>query len=335
MFNKENKSLKLSKYNCFSEASKEKIVNDIANNLSLYNGFWENGSIPLKSFNPITNTVYKGMNNLLTSYKAVISNDNRFTTFSEIRKNGWTLNKGSKSVTVFFKNFTEKEITEDEFLDEINKGNGDWVKQVDDKFFKINKMKIKYDVFNFSEIDGAPKIENISQIKPTNEEIEKLITLIIKHSFCKINYSPFATSEHYNLASDEICVCSNAISSESKLNTLIHELIHATNHETRLNRWKNLKFKHHNEKEKYAFEELIAGLGQIFAITEMQIPYDNKNNVLYIKSWLKALKNNKDYLFDAAEFASKAFNYIFENVLQKAIIDWQEWKSTKLDNDLN
>ena len=98
MFNKENKSLKLSKYNCFSEASKEKIVSDIANNLSLYNGFWENGSIPLKSFNPITNTVYKGMNNLLTSYKAVISNDNRFTTFSEIRKNGWTLNKGSKSV---------------------------------------------------------------------------------------------------------------------------------------------------------------------------------------------------------------------------------------------
>ena len=236
---------------------------------------------------------------------------------------------------MFFKNFTEKEITEDEFLDEINKGNGDWVKQVDDKFFKINKMKIKYDVFNFSEIDGAPKIENISQIKPTNEEIEKLITLIIKHSFCKINYSSFATSEHYNLASDEICVCSNAISSESKLNTLIHELIHATNHETRLNRWKNLKFKHHNEKEKYAFEELIAGLGQIFAITEMQIPYDNKNNVLYIKSWLKSLKNNKDYLFDAAEFASKAFNYIFENVLQKAIIDWQEWKSTKLDNDLN
>lgn len=58
MFNKENKSLKLSRYNYFSEASKEKIVSDIANNLSLYNGFWENGSIPLKSFNPITNTIY-------------------------------------------------------------------------------------------------------------------------------------------------------------------------------------------------------------------------------------------------------------------------------------
>lgn len=58
MFNKENKSLKLSKYNCFSESSKEKIVNDIVDNLSLYNAFWENGSIPLKSFNPITNTIY-------------------------------------------------------------------------------------------------------------------------------------------------------------------------------------------------------------------------------------------------------------------------------------
>lgn len=59
----------------------------------------------------------------------------------------------------------------------------------------------------------------------------------------------------------------------------------------------------------YAYEELIAELGSVFLMVDLGILGEVQHES-YIASWLKALKNDKRYIFKAASAASKAHRYL-------------------------
>lgn len=98
--------------------------------------------------------------------------------------------------------------------------------------------------------------------------------------------------------------------------TAAHELVHWTGHPSRLARHtsefnEEAVGKNASSIEEYAFEELVAELGASFLCAERGISATTQH-AAYLQSWLKALKEDKRFIFQAATAAQKAVDYIAE-----------------------
>ena len=90
--------------------------------------------------------------------------------------------------------------------------------------------------------------------------------------------------------------------------TLFHELIHATGHETRLNRISSCD----KMTDEYSKEELVAEIGANMLGTYFGIkikPY----SISYINSWANRIRNEKgNFIVNAAQQSEKAVNYLLD-----------------------
>lgn len=102
-----------------------------------------------------------------------------------------------------------------------------------------------------------------------------------------------------------------ASATENYYSTLLHELVHWTGHSSRLDRLKG------QDREAYAFEELVAELGSAFLCSELQItPTVREDHIQYLKSWLGALKQDKKFIFRASRLAADASKFMHKNYEQ-------------------
>jgi len=85
--------------------------------------------------------------------------------------------------------------------------------------------------------------------------------------------------------------------------TVFHEIVHWAEHPTRLDSYK---------AGCYAFNELVAELGSIFVASELRIPTAETlpNHASYLDHWLRAMKSDPKFIFQAASQASKAADFI-------------------------
>ncbi len=87
-------------------------------------------------------------------------------------------------------------------------------------------------------------------------------------------------------------------------------MIHSTGHKSRLNRFE--KSDGENREERYSLEELVAELGAAFLSATCGL--DNSSRLddasAYINGWLKALRDEKKLLLQAASAAQKAADFI-------------------------
>lgn len=109
----------------------------------------------------------------------------------------------------------------------------------------------------------------------------------------------------------------NMATPETWIETVLHELIHSTNHENRTNRRSKVIYSGHNGR---SLEECIAEIGMLFSLRRFS---DNaidksiiyKNAGAYLKSWLSKQSTDKqkvERLLTAARYAEYAEKYIFE-----------------------
>jgi antirestriction protein ArdC len=104
--------------------------------------------------------------------------------------------------------------------------------------------------------------------------------------------------------------------------TLFHELIHATGHESRLNRKTLIETDGFGGKV-YSQEELVAEMGAAFLGLEADIVQDNHLQAAsYIQSWLDVLRepDHKRWLVIAANQAARASDFIL-GIKQSVIAD--------------
>jgi antirestriction protein ArdC len=87
--------------------------------------------------------------------------------------------------------------------------------------------------------------------------------------------------------------------------TLLHECVHWSGHEKRLNRYLKNRF----GTEAYAAEELIAELGAAFLCAHLGIEGELRH-AGYIQSWIKILRDDQRAIFTAASKASQAADYL-------------------------
>ena len=87
--------------------------------------------------------------------------------------------------------------------------------------------------------------------------------------------------------------------------TLAHEACHWTGHRSRLDRF--AKFA---DRKAYAFEELIAELGNVMLCAHLGLTPDFEQSAAYVESWLKALREDKNAIFRAAAEGQKAADFL-------------------------
>lgn len=96
---------------------------------------------------------------------------------------------------------------------------------------------------------------------------------------------------------------------EGYYSAMTHELVHSTGHKTRLHR-EGVTETQEFGSNKYAYEELIAELGSAFLCARLGIEKDVTNTSAYIKSWIKAIKDDKTAIFRASKQGQEAQEFI-------------------------
>lgn len=88
--------------------------------------------------------------------------------------------------------------------------------------------------------------------------------------------------------------------------TVFHELVHASEHPSRLD-WSRKE-----SENTYAMGELVAEIGACYVARELGVPASDNlaNHVAYLANWLKAMRSDPRFIFTASAQASKAADYL-------------------------
>lgn len=92
---------------------------------------------------------------------------------------------------------------------------------------------------------------------------------------------------------------------------MAHELTHWTGAAQRLDR-----FSRFNDRKAYAFEELVAEIGNCMLCAQLGLEPEFDQSAAYVEGWLKALKEDSRAIFRAASEAQKAVDYIMARAAQ-------------------
>ncbi|TYL41146.1 ArdC family protein [Dickeya sp. ws52] len=237
-----------------------------------------------------TGIAYSGMNIMLLWCSASEQGfgDSRWMTYKQAQAAGGQVRKGEHGTTAIFYTTLEKE-NEDGDIDQI-------------------PMLKTFTVFNVEQIDGLPlTTEAVSPVE-TFEPLPQAENLLRRSGARLIEKGQNA---FFKPLTDEVWLPERHLFSDAAnfYATGLHELVHWSGAKNRLNREMKGKF----GSEGYAFEELIAELGSAFLMADLGIVGEVQHES-YIASWLKALKNDKRYIFKAASAASKAHRYLMDKV---------------------
>jgi len=236
---------------------------------------------------------YRGINTLLLwlqqNDKGYAAGD--WLSFKQAKDLGGNVKKGERGCRIIFFKKLDKEV-------ENSKGKTE-VKQI---------LMAKYStVFNVAQIEDLDK-EKLKEIQREHQEAQQ----IIDGSGATI----IGGQPSYSPKQDVIRMPEAASfnSPDEYYATTLHELVHWSGNESRLDR------SFENSKtwgdEYYAAEELVAELGSAFLSAQCGIK-GKLQHAEYLNNWVKVLKNDDKAIFRAASKAREAAEFINELALEK------------------
>lgn len=254
----------------------------------------------LLPYNPVTGTKYKGIN--VISLMGRGFTDPRFLTFKNIQtlseQTGETIliRKGEKGIPVFK--------AMQKVFKKVDEESGE------ESSFSLWNQVYAGTVFNATQLTGMPQLAEIPKIKfKEEEEAEKIVKAMIEMTGLKVEHTAEGRA-YYQPDRDRVHMPDRESFKSISMyyRTLMHELGHSTGHESRLNR----KFVGKFGSPEYAFEELVAELSSYFMGANLGLPYDSQtheNHAAYLKSWIGALKKDKNMIFKAAGQATRSVEF--------------------------
>lgn len=274
----------------------KKLYEDIMNNNATWQKGWVAGTRNLQH-NPLTGTVYSGINALMLASAADSRgfNDPRWLTFNQLSSRGYKLRTGAKGVpivkviypgqdstTIKLENTKEYELTGNDDTYEEVKGTGDEIKR---------PRVMRSIVYNGSLIEGIPLwgAKDMPNVEIFNEYAEK----VLAHSGVEI-VNQNSKSAYYDPKEDKIVLPlkEQFKSANEYYQVALHELAHSTGAAHRLNRDQSGKY----GSEAYAKEELVAEISSYLLSMATGVGTDSEEirkmweqDGAYIKSWLSAL----------------------------------------------
>lgn len=245
--------------------------------------------------NLVSGKKYQGINVFMLSCQEYSSP--WWLTFKQVQDKGGHVVKGSKSTPIVFYKWIER------------KDNVEGADSEDSKNGKIPLLRY-YNVFNVEQTEGVkvPEPEETHNHFDPIVRAEEIVASMplcpdIRHGGNRAYYSP--SLDYIQLPPQH-----TFDSIEEYYNTMFHELSHATGHINRLGRKSILEASYFGSHE-YSKEELVAEMGAAFLCGHCDIEQKTiENSAAYIQGWLRALKNDKTLLIQAAAQAQKASNFI-------------------------
>jgi antirestriction protein ArdC len=282
---------------------KDIIIRDLIKGLEKGELPWDNPVLYSGMGNPVTGNRYSLLNAMWLRVTAEMNNiepGRLFMTMKQADALGGSVKSGSKAFYVsYFKLtvYTKK----DTKTGETETGR-----------FPIMRY---YKVFRLQDIVGIPA-EKMAKFEKTNLNIEPDagIEKWIEDTGARIrNYDLSGESNHYNKATDVINLYPRKAFRDNNCyySTVLHELIHWTGAENRLNRKEMTEYS--SATDKRAKEELTAEIGAVI-LKNLHGLKKSENNQAYINSWISYLKNNPNEIIAGAGRAEKAVKFLTEKV---------------------
>ncbi|WP_194760891.1 ArdC family protein [Klebsiella variicola] len=240
--------------------------------------------------NYATSVAYSGMNIMLLWCSASKQgfSDSRWMTYKQAQAAGGQARKGEHGTIVIFYTTLEKESDAGE------------VEHI--------PMLKTFTVFNVQQIDGLPLTTETVSPEATFDPLPQAENLFRKSG---ANIIEKGQNAFFRPSTDEVWLPERHLFSDAAnfYATGLHELVHWSGGKKRLNREMKGKF----GSADYAEEELVAELGSAFLMADLGIKGEVQHES-YIASWLKALKNDKRYIFKVTSAASKASSYLMDKL---------------------
>ena len=296
----------MSKKNEFREDIANRFLKILEEEPKEWHKAWNFDNAPI---NLISKRRYKGVNflNLSMAQRVLVSGDPRWATFKQIQDKGLRLKQGSKGhkVEYHMPYDTEKKkaIKWEDYNKYVNEGRDR------NEFTIVSKY---FTVFNGADIEG---LEPYNAKYNVDVKADELTTRIREALDVKVTNIEQGRA-YYSPSSDSIIIpLEKQFESSYEYNaTLLHELVHSTGAEHRLNRDLSNKF----GTEGYAYEELIAEITTCYMGEYMENIMSDKNfenHSAYISSWIRNIKDDKNFLFKALKQAEETATYI-EDIAQ-------------------
>lgn len=240
--------------------------------------------------NGTTQRPYSGINTLILWMESYSQSyrSNQWLTFKQASDRGFQIVKGEKGTKVsFYKPLKIGEI--DPQTNEVES--------------KVIPLLRTFTVFNLCQMKGTEEQIELENSFPSKSEFEAHAQAESLLELANIEHK-LGDKACYIPSLDQIVLPLKTQFESANLyyQTALHELTHWTKHEFRCDRGQSI------DKQGYAFEELVAEIGSAFLCSNVGLGYDTKH-ADYIGSWLKALKNDKKYIFKAAAQAQKASDF--------------------------
>lgn len=291
----------------YASKAREKIVQAFIDSLSEDNIPWHKPWHINEFYNPSTGQRYSGLFNLMVLSHYADKNgyqDPRWMTYHQAQEKGWQVKSGEHGVTIEFWSAYNTETKKKLTLLEANQLLQEDINAKD----YIRFISKSYTVFNAQQIDHIPELPPMPLIERTDTlaRIERIASGmgISQDEGENAYYSPHLDQvilPPLQSFEDEKAYCA----------TFLHELAHATGHESRLNRNINNSF----GSPEYAKEELRAEIASAFMMGMLEVDYDKSHmdsHKAYVASWIEILENDPDELFKAIKDAELIQDYMSE-----------------------
>lgn len=268
---------------------------------------WEPGKIRMAPFNPVSGKDYRGINALWLEMRG--RSDPRWMTYRQAAAQDAQVRKGEKGTMIEYWKWSERE----KVLDENGKPVLDDKGVAKTRDVRLDRPRVFHAVvFNAEQIDGlAPYIAPEPTFSPV-ERAEQILKQGNVPIFHDQNDRAF-----YRSSTDQIHMPHQAAfkGQYEYYATALHELGHATGHQSRMAR----EFGPFGS-EVYAKEELRAEIASYMLTTELGLGHYPERHAAYVGSWMKAIKEDRNALFTAARDAENIRTWIMEPDLRQSLI---------------
>ena len=246
-----------------------------------------------------------------------------YMTWQQAGNMGLAINKGEKSFPISLWN----RIIKDENGKRISDQEYNNLSESEQEKCKVIPLQKYFNVFNVEQSNiktakpelwdalvkklqtPAKQMDESNMVK--NPALDKMLE--DQSWICPIYQEPDSDKACFHKGNDEITVPEKKqfIDGESFYGTLLHEMIHSTGTEERLNR----DMSGHFGSVPYAREELVAELGSAMAAINFGINKSIKDESKeYIKSWLDAMQQDPKFLMSVIGDIAKAVDFVNKNI---------------------
>jgi antirestriction protein ArdC len=266
--------------------------------------------------NAVTKHRYTGVNALWLSLIAEFRGYERglWVTYKGAQDLGGYVRKGEKSSEIL-----KPTITRQKFVD------GVWVKIAHGELVpssirtRKNVFYSPIPVWNIAQLGGEIQIPAEFLVSRAPVDVPEGVKVILDsyENAPSVFHKEMADGEapHYSKLTDAITLPLLEQFKDGYLyaETIAHEIIHSTGHESRLNRWKDEPFTFHGDTN-YSKEELVAEIGAVTLLHQVGVEVTLDNHASYLAGWLRPLQDDPKFLVDAITKADKAVERVLGKV---------------------